>query len=466
MSDLTELYNQIRLCTKCELAKARTNAVPGEGPENAEIMFIGEAPGFHEDRQGRPFVGAAGQYLEELLALIGMKRDNVYIANVIKCFISPRVLIYTAEGYKPIKDIRVGDLVLTHQGQFRRVTYVRPHDILPAGGAVVEFTVQAQSGNRRRVKITVTPEHPFLVNGQWKRAADLQAGDMIKTLGDRCEVCGKEFFVRYDRYDQRTYHTCSPKCHNQRIMHSPETREKIRQVMHEQYAKGTRDPQTIVARAHERTRDLVASGQAKIQRMTAEERDRGRIAIAQRITAGEGKHQIGFGEKELQEILDRIGFVNAVITKVIHRRARRAFPLYNIGVEGDESYIADGIVSHNCRPPGNRDPLPEEMDACRPYLDRQIELIKPKVIITISRFAMARWFPDKKISEIHGKPKRVGNQVILPMYHPAAALHQPSLKRVLEEDFQRVPQLIQEMASLKEEAEEQKAPPPQQLSMF
>jgi DNA polymerase len=203
MSELTKLYEQVRACAKCDLSKGRTNAVPGEGPENAEIMFIGEAPGFHEDRQGRPFVGAAGQYLDELLALIGMKREQVYICNVIKC-----------------------------------------------------------------------------------------------------------------------------------------------------------------------------------------------------------------------------------------------------------------------RPPQNRDPQPDEMEACKAYLDAQIELIKPKVIITISRFAMARWFSEKKISEIHGKPRKFGSQVVLPMYHPAAALHQPSLKRVLEEDFKRVPQILKEMANLREEVEEKKEPPPQQLSMF
>ncbi len=203
MSELTEMYDKIRVCPLCDLSKSRTNAVPGEGPESAEIMFIGEAPGFHEDRQGRPFVGPAGKYLDELLATIGIQREQVYIANVIKC-----------------------------------------------------------------------------------------------------------------------------------------------------------------------------------------------------------------------------------------------------------------------RPPQNRDPLPEELAACKPYIDRQIELIHPKVIITISRFAMARWFPDKKISDIHGKPKKFGTLVVLPMYHPAAALHQPSLKRVLEEDFKRVPQILKEMANLKEEAEEKKEPPPQQLSMF
>lgn len=203
MSELTDMYEQIRVCLKCDLAKSRTNAVPGEGPEDAEIMLIGEAPGFHEDRLGRPFVGAAGQYLDELLGLIGVDRKKVYITNVVKC-----------------------------------------------------------------------------------------------------------------------------------------------------------------------------------------------------------------------------------------------------------------------RPPQNRDPQPHEMEACRPYLDCQIELIKPKVIITISRFAMMRWFPDKKISEIHGKPKRFGNLVVLPMYHPAAALHQPALKATLEADFKKVPQILKDMTRLRDEGEQEKKPPTEQLSLF
>ncbi|MGE5262881.1 MAG: uracil-DNA glycosylase family protein [Acidobacteriota bacterium] len=204
MSELTDMYAQIRVCPKCDLSQSRTNAVPGEGPENAEVMFIGEAPGFHEDRQGRPFVGAAGQYLDELLGMMGMDRGKVYITNVVKC-----------------------------------------------------------------------------------------------------------------------------------------------------------------------------------------------------------------------------------------------------------------------RPPQNRDPLPNEMEACRPYLDRQIQLIKPKVIITISRFAMVRWFPDKKISEIHGKPKRFGDLVVVPMYHPAAALHQPSLKATLEADFKRVPQILKDISKVQEGgADPTKKPPAEQLSLF
>ncbi len=72
-------------CHACELAQQRIHVVPGEGAEDAEIIFIGEAPGYNEDRLGRPFVGQAGAFLDELLALVGLSRETVYIANVIKC---------------------------------------------------------------------------------------------------------------------------------------------------------------------------------------------------------------------------------------------------------------------------------------------------------------------------------------------------------------------------------------------
>ncbi len=85
MTALTELDKEIALCQKCEIAKFRNNVVPGEGAENADILFIGEAPGWHEDQQGRPFVGPAGKFLDELLASINLDRGTVYIANVIKC---------------------------------------------------------------------------------------------------------------------------------------------------------------------------------------------------------------------------------------------------------------------------------------------------------------------------------------------------------------------------------------------
>jgi DNA polymerase len=82
---MKELEAQVKTCQLCRLAKTRTNAVPGEGNIGAEVMFIGEGPGYHEDKQGRPFVGAAGQFLNELLQIAGLSRESVYIANVVKC---------------------------------------------------------------------------------------------------------------------------------------------------------------------------------------------------------------------------------------------------------------------------------------------------------------------------------------------------------------------------------------------
>lgn len=82
---LEQIAEDVKKCAKCPLAKMRTNAVPGEGNPQADIMFVGEGPGQHEDMQGRPFVGAAGKFLEEMLGVIGLKREDVYITNIVKC---------------------------------------------------------------------------------------------------------------------------------------------------------------------------------------------------------------------------------------------------------------------------------------------------------------------------------------------------------------------------------------------
>ncbi|MFA5628677.1 MAG: uracil-DNA glycosylase [Dehalococcoidales bacterium] len=192
MSALSDLYENIRCCGKCEIARTRTQSVPGEGAEDAEIMFIGEAPGFREDQLGRPFVGQAGKFLDELLALIGLDRKQVYIANVVKC-----------------------------------------------------------------------------------------------------------------------------------------------------------------------------------------------------------------------------------------------------------------------RPPTNRDPLPQEILNCRPWLNKQIDIIQPKVIVTLGRFSMAMFFPQKTIGKIHGTVENRDGVLYVPMYHPAAALHQANLKEVIKADFLKLPEYIaagKEMSEVKKES--------------
>ena len=200
MSALSELHEEIRHCQKCELAQYRNRAVPGEGVEDAGIMFIGEAPGWHEDQQGRPFVGPAGKFLEELLGLINLNRQQVFIANVIKC-----------------------------------------------------------------------------------------------------------------------------------------------------------------------------------------------------------------------------------------------------------------------RPQGNRDPLPREILACRPWLERQIELIRPQIIVTLGRYSMALFFPQKSIGKIHGTAEKREGIIYYAMYHPAAALHQQNLRETIKNDMLKIPQLI---AQVKNMPEAEKEPEVKQLNMF
>lgn len=82
---MEELESKIKTCTRCNLHKTRTNAVPGEGSADADVMLVGEAPGYWEDQKGRPFVGAAGKYLTELLETAGLKREDVFIGNILKC---------------------------------------------------------------------------------------------------------------------------------------------------------------------------------------------------------------------------------------------------------------------------------------------------------------------------------------------------------------------------------------------
>ncbi len=110
-----------------------------------------------------------------------------------------------------------------------------------------------------------------------------------------------------------------------------------------------------------------------------------------------------------------------------------------IGMKREQVFITNVV---KCRPPGNRDPQPEELQACNPYLEQQIQIINPKVIVTLGRFSMARFIPQAKISEIHGQPVTVKGMLVVPFFHPAAALHRPSLRPVVEQDFAKLPELI------------------------
>lgn len=140
--------------------------------------------------------------------------------------------------------------------------------------------------------------------------------------------------------------------------------------------------------------------------------------------------------------------------------------LAGIGLKREQVFITNVV---KCRPPGNRDPEPQELRACNPYLEKQLQIINPKVVVTLGRFSMAKFIPNAKISEVHGQPMKVKGMLVIPFFHPAAALHRQSLRPVVEEDFAKLPELIKGAAKTPEYQPEEQIDDDnqaEQLSMF
>ncbi len=119
----------------------------------------------------------------------------------------------------------------------------------------------------------------------------------------------------------------------------------------------------------------------------------------------------------------------------------------SIGLKRSDVFITNVV---KCRPPNNRDPLPEEVETCFPYLEEQLKIIKPKLVVTLGRHSMGRFLPGLKISIAHGQPKIAngiwgGRQVYLPLFHPAVALYDPRKKEILFEDFKKIPLIIKKI---------------------
>ena len=132
--------------------------------------------------------------------------------------------------------------------------------------------------------------------------------------------------------------------------------------------------------------------------------------------------------------------------------------LASIDLRREQVYIANVI---KCRPTGNRDPLPSEIHNCRKWLERQVELIHPRMIVTLGRYSMAMFFSGKGISKIHGTAQKQDNIIYYATYHPAAALHQQGLRQTIETDMLKIPSLLAQAESITEAKQQ-----PQQLSMF
>jgi DNA polymerase len=145
-----------------------------------------------------------------------------------------------------------------------------------------------------------------------------------------------------------------------------------------------------------------------------------------------GPRRVMYDEVEVEDVTDRLG-------------ADRTY--FCLDVEETHNFVTAGGVVHNCRPPQNRDPLPQEIDNCQDYLFRQLELIRPRVVCTLGNFATKLLRADMTgITRLHGREevRRIGPRVVrlYPLYHPAAALYTPSMVDTLRADFLRIPELL------------------------
>lgn len=134
--------------------------------------------------------------------------------------------------------------------------------------------------------------------------------------------------------------------------------------------------------------------------------------------------------------------------------------LESIGLDRSTVWISNVV---RCRPPDNRDPMPDEIVACRTYTERQFGALRSGVIVTLGRHAMAEFLPGETISRVHGQPRRVGERIVFPMYHPAAALRTPSLRKELMEDFRKLADFLERTPA---EVPAQEPPQSTQLSLF
>jgi DNA polymerase len=160
---LTDVAHEAATCTKCRLASTRTQVVFGVGNPNADLLFIGEAPGLHEDKQGEPFVGAAGQLLTRMLAEIGLTRDEVYIANILKC---------RPPGNRDPQD---DEIEACTPWLVEQMSLIQPNVIVTLGNFATKFVLQTQTGITR-MRGSVYPWHGRKVIPTFHPAAVLRGG--------------------------------------------------------------------------------------------------------------------------------------------------------------------------------------------------------------------------------------------------------------------------------------------------
>jgi uracil-DNA glycosylase len=537
---LVELYRELHDQHGCPLAGSRTHIVFGMGNANADLMFVGEAPGATEDQQGKPFVGRAGQLLDTLLGEIGLSRGEVFIANILKC------LRYNAQ-------VQLGDGSWERIGRLVRSRYdgevmsvdddgrlvprrvIGWHATPLADRGVYRLTYcSAKNAGNGRVGIELTGDHPVLTERGYVPAAALSDSDRVATgqgLSDvaRDVVCGTllgdgyipritaHLFMAhsarqgaYARFKAEVLAELQPRI-EERLIAAVATGEETQPVVHvrtlasralgilrqEFYRPRKIVPEWIADELNPRMLAIwfMDDGHLRVRppRQPSAEIATTGFASADLATLRRGLLKLGVPTKarggrlhfdvEATRTLSSLiaPFVPECMRYKLHPDVRETVPFdaaqlapgtpsviydyaevedvtsvpradttfFCIDVEGTHNFVTAGGVVHNCRPPGNRDPLPEEIDECMPHLMRQVRLIEPKVIATLGNYATKSITGSPVgITRCCGRPQErnlAGLDVtIYPLFHPAAALRTPKVLEQLRGDFSRLPGLLEE----------------------
>lgn len=335
-------------CGACGLLKGcHSPKMEPSGEGRRKILIVGEAPGETEDLKGLQFVGTSGKLLERALAKfeVDMRKD-CWITNALACFVSPKVRIYTSEGYKWISKIQVGDLVLTHQGRFRRVvsrSMDLPSDLRINKGCLVDINVGV-------IKLTVTEDHLFLTKKGWRRADLLRKNDKIKVLGAKCIVCGKVYHKKNPNTFDQAMSFCSYRCHNKWV--GERNGPAISKSMKDQYTLGVRDAIAITREANKKYTELMKTGWRAADFVTLEGKKCGRKRTAKTRQRWNGFYDnpiVGHGEEELAAWLVRKGIRYCHQYAIKSRSFDFYLPKYKmlIEVENPNSWAPNKRIKRN-----------------------------------------------------------------------------------------------------------------------
>jgi uracil-DNA glycosylase len=537
--ELKELFVQARGCVRCnELAVTRKTVVFGAGNADADLMFVGEAPGASEDEQGLPFVGRAGKLLDQLLQGIGMERGDVFVANVLKC-LRYDALVQLGDGSwerigRLVRSRYDGDVMsVDERGMLVRRRVTGWHATPIAGRRVYRFTYRScKRAGVGRVGIQLTGDHPVLTERGYVPVEMLNSEDRVATGQGlsalaRDVVCGTVLGDGSLRAESSSLTFSHSWRQGEYARFKAELVGELVTDVHERevaaVAGGERAYRVVVVRtlAHRALRILRQDFYGERKRVPpwiAVElnprmlafwfMDDGHTSIREGWRPRAEIATVSFSDADLQVLmraLKRLGLpakasrrrlyfdaattarlseliapyvppsmrykldpdvaarvpfdpsrldhgpVNVLFDEVEiedvtdHKRGDTTF--FCIDVEGTQNFVTAGGVVHNCRPPGNRDPLPIEIENCHEYLLRQVELILPTVICTLGNFSTKLLRGDPTgITRLHGQPevRVIGSRAVrlYPIYHPAAALYTPRMLETLREDFARLPELL------------------------